>query len=163
MTEQNRSVHLLLVCVFYFHVAIHCVSTAELFVAAISPQSLFCVWPLAQYRQVKRGSLGALTMSQLMKRQLEHQSSAPHNISTWETGQPLKYSLWRSSVRKLDSSSSSVGPTKTSLLSAPSTVSMFVPAPEEFIDEQPTTMSDRYTAWSTAQQVCSEQRLIVSI
>ncbi|KAM4624956.1 protein unc-79 homolog isoform 5-T5 [Polymixia lowei] len=73
-----------------------------------------------QYRQVKRGSLGALTMSQLMKRQLEHQSSAPHNISTWETG-----------------------PTKTSLLSAPSTVSMFVPAPEEFIDEQPTTMTDR--------------------
>ncbi|XP_034153384.1 protein unc-79 homolog isoform X5 [Esox lucius] len=73
-----------------------------------------------QYRQVKRGSLGALTMSQLMKRQLEHQSSAPHNISTWETG-----------------------PTKTSLLSAPSTVSMFVPAPEEFIDDQPTTMTDR--------------------
>ncbi|KAJ3613698.1 hypothetical protein NHX12_019944 [Muraenolepis orangiensis] len=68
----------------------------------------------------KRGSLGALTMSQLMKRQLEHQSSAPHNISTWDTG-----------------------PTKTSLLSAPSTVSMFVPAPEEFIDEQPTTMADR--------------------
>ncbi|XP_052352795.1 protein unc-79 homolog isoform X3 [Oncorhynchus keta] len=74
----------------------------------------------AQYRQAKRGSLGALTMSQLMKRQLEHQSSAPHNISTWETG-----------------------PTKTSLLSAPSTVSMFVPAPEEFIDDQPTTMTDR--------------------
>nr|XP_029531340.1 LOW QUALITY PROTEIN: protein unc-79 homolog [Oncorhynchus nerka] len=73
-----------------------------------------------QYRQAKRGSLGALTMSQLMKRQLEHQSSAPHNISTWETG-----------------------PTKTSLLSAPSTVSMFVPAPEEFIDDQPTTMTDR--------------------
>ncbi len=37
----------------------------------------------AQYRQVKRGSLGAVTMSQLMKRQLEHQSSAPQNISTW--------------------------------------------------------------------------------
>ncbi|XP_018583101.2 protein unc-79 homolog isoform X4 [Scleropages formosus] len=74
----------------------------------------------SQYRQAKRGSLGALTMSQLMKRQLEHQSSAPHNISTWETGA-----------------------TKTSLLSAPSTVSMFVPAPEEFTDEQPTTMSDR--------------------
>ncbi|XP_036397727.1 protein unc-79 homolog isoform X7 [Megalops cyprinoides] len=73
-----------------------------------------------QYRQVKRGSLGALTMSQLMKRQLEHQSSAPHNISTWETGA-----------------------TKTSLLSAPSTVSMFVPAPEEFTDEQPSTMTDR--------------------
>ncbi|KAJ8399183.1 hypothetical protein AAFF_G00415620 [Aldrovandia affinis] len=73
-----------------------------------------------QCRQVKRGSLGALTMSQLMKRQLEHQSSAPHNINTWETGA-----------------------TKTSLLSAPSTVSMFVPAPEEFTDEQPTTMTDR--------------------
>ncbi|CAB1330949.1 unnamed protein product, partial [Coregonus sp. 'balchen'] len=73
-----------------------------------------------QYRQSKRGSLGALTMTQLMKRQLEHQSSAPHNISTWETG-----------------------PTKSSLLSAPSTVSMFVPAPEEFIDDQPTTMTDR--------------------
>ncbi len=41
----------------------------------------------AQYRQVKRGSLGAVTMSQLMKRQLEHQSSAPQNISTWDTGQ----------------------------------------------------------------------------
>uniref|UniRef100_A0A8C7R498 Unc-79 homolog, NALCN channel complex subunit n=1 Tax=Oncorhynchus mykiss TaxID=8022 RepID=A0A8C7R498_ONCMY len=37
----------------------------------------------------------------------------------------------------------STGPTKTSLLSAPSTVSMFVPAPEEFIDDQPTTMTDR--------------------
>ncbi|XP_015463394.3 protein unc-79 homolog isoform X1 [Astyanax mexicanus] len=72
-----------------------------------------------QYRQVKRGSLGAVTMSQLMKRQLEHQSSAPHNISTWETG-----------------------PTKTSLLSAPSTVSMYVPAPEDFNDEQPTNMAD---------------------
>uniref|UniRef100_A0A8C7CYY4 Unc-79 homolog, NALCN channel complex subunit n=1 Tax=Oncorhynchus kisutch TaxID=8019 RepID=A0A8C7CYY4_ONCKI len=78
-----------------------------------------------QYRQAKRGSLGALTMSQLMKRQLEHQSSAPHNISTWETV------------------FISTGPTKTSLLSAPSTVSMFVPAPEEFIDDQPTTMTDR--------------------
>lgn len=36
------------------------------------------------------------------------------------------------------------GPTKTSLLSAPSTVSMFVPAPEDFSDEQPTTMADRW-------------------
>jgi len=36
---------------------------------------------------MKRGSLGALTMNQLMKRQLEHQSSAPHNISTWDTGE----------------------------------------------------------------------------
>uniref|UniRef100_A0A8C8CHQ6 Unc-79 homolog, NALCN channel complex subunit n=1 Tax=Oncorhynchus tshawytscha TaxID=74940 RepID=A0A8C8CHQ6_ONCTS len=74
-----------------------------------------------QYRQAKRGSLGALTMSQLMKRQLEHQSSSLLTISVFI----------------------STGPTKTSLLSAPSTVSMFVPAPEEFIDDQPTTMTDR--------------------
>uniref|UniRef100_A0A8C3H9U7 Unc-79 homolog, NALCN channel complex subunit n=1 Tax=Chrysemys picta bellii TaxID=8478 RepID=A0A8C3H9U7_CHRPI len=73
-----------------------------------------------QFRQMKRGSLGALTMNQLMKRQLEHQSSAPHNISTWDTGA-----------------------TKSSLLSAPSIVSMFVPAPEEFTDDQPTMMTDK--------------------
>ncbi|XP_029453714.1 protein unc-79 homolog [Rhinatrema bivittatum] len=73
-----------------------------------------------QYKQMKRGSLGALTMSQLMKRQLEHQSSAPHNISTWDAGV-----------------------TKSSLLSAPSIVSMFVPAPEEFSDDQPTLMTDK--------------------
>ncbi|CAI5764440.1 protein unc-79 homolog isoform X4 [Podarcis lilfordi] len=73
-----------------------------------------------QFRQMKRGSLGALTMNQLMKRQLEHQSSAPHNISTWDTGA-----------------------TKSSLLSAPSIVSMFVPAPEDFIDDQPTMMTDK--------------------
>uniref|UniRef100_A0A8C8HNU9 Unc-79 homolog, NALCN channel complex subunit n=1 Tax=Oncorhynchus tshawytscha TaxID=74940 RepID=A0A8C8HNU9_ONCTS len=86
-----------------------------------------------QYRQAKRGSLGALTISQLMKRQLEHQSSAPHNISIWETGQSLATS----------GPLLQICPTKTSLLSAPSTVSMFVPAPEEFIDDQPTTMTDR--------------------
>lgn len=85
-------------------------------------------------------------MSQLMKRQLEHQSSAPHNISTWETGRSLQYFLRTSEGWKLDSHCYSPGPTKTSLLSAPSTVSMFVPAPEEFIDEQPTTMSDRWTS-----------------
>ena len=45
-----------------------------------------CCLILDQFRQMKRGSLGALTMNQLMKRQLEHQSSAPHNISTWDTG-----------------------------------------------------------------------------
>ncbi|KAL7992646.1 hypothetical protein Chor_016902 [Crotalus horridus] len=72
------------------------------------------------FRQMKRGSLGALTMNQLMKRQLEHQSSAPHNINTWDTGA-----------------------TKSSLLSAPSIVSMFVPAPEDFIDDQPTMMTDK--------------------
>ncbi|XP_031427437.1 protein unc-79 homolog isoform X4 [Clupea harengus] len=87
-----------------------------------------------QYRQVKRGSLGALTMSQLMKKQLEHQSSAPHNISTWETGKSLYISTWETGFP---------GQTKTSLLSAPSSVSMFVPAPEEFTDDQPTTMTDR--------------------
>uniref|UniRef100_A0A3Q1F166 Unc-79 homolog, NALCN channel complex subunit n=1 Tax=Acanthochromis polyacanthus TaxID=80966 RepID=A0A3Q1F166_9TELE len=94
----------------------------------------------AQYRQVKRGSLGALTMSQLMKRQLEHQSSAPHNICTWETG-----------------------PTKTSLLSAPSTVSMFVPAPEEFIDEQPTTMSDRCRDCAAVLEEYDEETLGLAV
>ncbi|XP_070402862.1 protein unc-79 homolog isoform X3 [Nothobranchius furzeri] len=93
-----------------------------------------------QYRQVKRGSLGALTMSQLMKRQLEHQSSAPHNICTWETG-----------------------PTKTSLLSAPSTVSMFVPAPEEFIDEQPTTMSDRCRDCAAVLEEYDEETLALAV
>ncbi|XP_024132792.1 protein unc-79 homolog isoform X1 [Oryzias melastigma] len=94
-----------------------------------------------QYRQVKRGSLGALTMSQLMKRQLEHQSSAPHNICTWET----------------------VGPTKTSLLSAPSTVSMFVPAPEEFIDEQPTLMSDRCRDCAAVLEEYDEETLSLAV
>ncbi|XP_072313225.1 protein unc-79 homolog isoform X1 [Eucyclogobius newberryi] len=93
-----------------------------------------------QYRAVKRGSLGALTMSQLMKRQLEHQSSAPHNISTWDTG-----------------------PTKTSLLSAPSTVSMFVPAPEEFIDEQPTTMSDRCRDCAAVLEEYDEETLGLAV
>lgn len=37
----------------------------------------------------------------------------------------------------------SPGATKSSLLSAPSIVSMFVPAPEEFADEQPTVMTDK--------------------
>uniref|UniRef100_A0A3B4H4T0 Unc-79 homolog, NALCN channel complex subunit n=1 Tax=Pundamilia nyererei TaxID=303518 RepID=A0A3B4H4T0_9CICH len=101
-----------------------------------------------QYRQVKRGSLGALTMSQLMKRQLEHQSSAPHNICTWETGQ----SLW-----------TFFSPTKTSLLSAPSTVSMFVPAPEEFIDEQPTTMSDRCRDCAAVLEEYDEETLSLAV
>uniref|UniRef100_A0A8C3PLH1 Unc-79 homolog, NALCN channel complex subunit n=1 Tax=Calidris pygmaea TaxID=425635 RepID=A0A8C3PLH1_9CHAR len=35
------------------------------------------------------------------------------------------------------------GATKSSLLSAPSIVSMFVPAPEEFADDQPTLMTDK--------------------
>uniref|UniRef100_G3NZH4 Unc-79 homolog, NALCN channel complex subunit n=1 Tax=Gasterosteus aculeatus aculeatus TaxID=481459 RepID=G3NZH4_GASAC len=101
-----------------------------------------------QYRQVKRGSLGALTMSQLMKRQLEHQSSAPHNISTWDTGQSLMTFLY---------------PIMTSLLSAPSTVSMFVPAPEEFIDEQPTTMSDRCRDCAAVLEEYDEETLGLAV
>ncbi|XP_056332911.1 protein unc-79 homolog isoform X1 [Danio aesculapii] len=93
-----------------------------------------------QYRQVKRGSLGAVTMSQLMKRQLEHQSSAPQNISTWDTG-----------------------PTKTSLLSAPSTASMFVPAPEDFSDEQPTTMADRCRDCGAVLEEYDEETLALAV
>ncbi|KAF5922981.1 hypothetical protein HPG69_013328, partial [Diceros bicornis minor] len=161
-----------------------------------------------QYRQMKRGSLGALTMSQLMKRQLEHQSSAPHNISNWDTGidfllcsvvqiiflknlSAIKSSLQIQDQRRVDECMLSCfqlhflyvngrkqvnlsffekmksfalelmiliskkqiftscllavypGATKSSLLSAPSIVSMFVPAPEEFTDEQPTVMTDK--------------------
>lgn len=104
-------------------------------------------------------------MSQLMKRQLEHQSSAPQNISTWETGFyphrrkilfkrsahiqiALDYTLTRQTeLQEILMLYMNVflppGITKTSLLSAPSTVSMFVPAPEDFSDEQPTNMADR--------------------
>uniref|UniRef100_A0A3Q2T5P7 Unc-79 homolog, NALCN channel complex subunit n=1 Tax=Fundulus heteroclitus TaxID=8078 RepID=A0A3Q2T5P7_FUNHE len=131
-----------------------------------------------QYRQAKRGSLGALTMSQLMKRQLEHQSSAPHNICTWETGQMLGTSLCNSVtfsgnyVHRADGTKAKtegnhvlflVGPTKTSLLSAPSTVSMFVPAPEEFIDEQPTTMSDRCRDCAAVLEEYDEETLALAV
>ncbi|ELK01155.1 Protein unc-79 like protein [Pteropus alecto] len=102
----------------------------------------------AQYRQMKRGSLGALTMSQLMKRQLEHQSSAPHNISNWDTEQiqPGKRQCNVPMCLNPDLEGQPLrmrGATKSSLLSAPSIVSMFVPAPEEFTDEQPTVMTDK--------------------
>ncbi|CAK6957007.1 protein unc-79 homolog isoform X2 [Scomber scombrus] len=120
-----------------------------------------------QYRQVKRGSLGALTMSQLMKRQLEHQSSAPHNISIWETGQSLLQHLITESHQKLSfidfNNFFSTGHTKTSLLSAPSTVSMFVPAPEEFIDEQPTTMSDRCRDCAAVLEEYDEETLGLAV
>ncbi|XP_047720556.1 protein unc-79 homolog isoform X1 [Prionailurus viverrinus] len=101
-----------------------------------------------QYRQMKRGSLGALTMSQLMKRQLEHQSSAPHNISNWDTEQiqPGKRQCNVPMCLNPDLEGQPLrmrGATKSSLLSAPSIVSMFVPAPEEFTDEQPTVMTDK--------------------
>ncbi|XP_058605540.1 protein unc-79 homolog isoform X8 [Onychostoma macrolepis] len=96
--------------------------------------------PQCPYRQVKRGSLGAVTMSQLMKRQLEHQSSAPQNISTWDTG-----------------------PVKTSLLSAPSTASMFVPAPEDFSDEQPTTMADRCRDCGAVLEEYDEETLALAV
>ncbi|KAL4832602.1 hypothetical protein H8958_009536 [Nasalis larvatus] len=102
----------------------------------------------AQYRQMKRGSLGVLTMSQLMKRQLEHQSSAPHNISNWDTEQiqPGKRQCNVPTCLNPDLEGQPLrmrGATKSSLLSAPSIVSMFVPAPEEFTDEQPTVMTDK--------------------
>uniref|UniRef100_A0A8C8CQ68 Unc-79 homolog, NALCN channel complex subunit n=1 Tax=Oncorhynchus tshawytscha TaxID=74940 RepID=A0A8C8CQ68_ONCTS len=58
----------------------------------------------------------------------------PHSCTTMQCLRPLCHS---------GGLFISTGPTKTSLLSAPSTVSMFVPAPEEFIDDQPTTMTDR--------------------
>nr|XP_019601168.1 PREDICTED: protein unc-79 homolog isoform X10 [Rhinolophus sinicus] len=101
-----------------------------------------------QYRQMKRGSLGALTMSQLMKRQLEHQSSAPHTISNWDTEQiqPGKRQCNVPTCLNPDLEGQPLrmrGATKSSLLSAPSIVSMFVPAPEEFTDEQPTVMTDK--------------------
>ncbi|XP_037687930.1 protein unc-79 homolog isoform X3 [Choloepus didactylus] len=101
-----------------------------------------------QYRQMKRGSLGTLTMSQLMKRQLEHQSSAPQNVSNWDTEQiqPGKRQCNVPMCLNPDLEGQPLrtrGATKSSLLSAPSIVSMFVPAPEEFTDEQPTVMTDK--------------------
>ncbi|XP_021567615.1 protein unc-79 homolog, partial [Carlito syrichta] len=100
-----------------------------------------------QHRQMKRGSLGVLTMSQLTKRQLEHQSSAPHDISDWDTEQiqPGKRQCNVPTCLNPDLEGQPLrtrGATKSSLLSAPSIVSMFVPAPEEFTDEQPTVMTD---------------------
>ncbi|XP_058605539.1 protein unc-79 homolog isoform X7 [Onychostoma macrolepis] len=105
--------------------------------------------PQCPYRQVKRGSLGAVTMSQLMKRQLEHQSSAPQNISTWDTV------IHTVGVVK--------GPVKTSLLSAPSTASMFVPAPEDFSDEQPTTMADRCRDCGAVLEEYDEETLALAV
>ncbi|XP_078418310.1 protein unc-79 homolog [Cetorhinus maximus] len=93
-----------------------------------------------QYRQMQRGSLGALTLNLLMKRQLEHQSSVPHNISNWDTGA-----------------------TKSSLLSAQSIVSMFVPAPEEFTDDQPTLMSDRCLDCGAVLEEYDEETLGLAI
>uniref|UniRef100_A0A7N4PDI0 Unc-79 homolog, NALCN channel complex subunit n=1 Tax=Sarcophilus harrisii TaxID=9305 RepID=A0A7N4PDI0_SARHA len=46
-------------------------------------------------------------------------------------------------VPETSSHSSISSATKSSLLSAPSIVSMFVPAPEDFTDEQPTMMTDK--------------------
>ncbi|CAG10570.1 unnamed protein product [Tetraodon nigroviridis] len=130
---------------------------------AVMPETSHRSSVSTQYRQVKRGSLGALTMSQLMKRQLEHQSSAPHNISTWETGQSSQNSPYRSKDRDRGLTCSSAGLTKTSLLSAPSTVSMFVPAPEEFIDEQPTTMSDRCRDCAAVLEEYDEETLSLAV
>ncbi|MEE6494420.1 hypothetical protein FKM82_017128 [Ascaphus truei] len=101
-----------------------------------------------QYRQMKRGSLGAVTMTQIMKRQLEHQSSAPHNISTWDPDDPKTTHEVLGSISEVSMGRTSIpyiqiGATKSSLLSAPSIVSMFVPAPEDFSDDQPTVMTDK--------------------
>uniref|UniRef100_A0A8C1LUR0 Unc-79 homolog, NALCN channel complex subunit n=1 Tax=Cyprinus carpio TaxID=7962 RepID=A0A8C1LUR0_CYPCA len=111
-----------------------------------------------QYRQVKRGSLGAVTMSQLMKRQLEHQSSAPQNINTWDTGQICKRGKNVPMFCVF-----SAGPVKTSLLSAPSTASMFVPAPEDFSDEQPTTMADRCRDCGAVLEEYDEETLALAV
>uniref|UniRef100_A0A663M4Z8 Unc-79 homolog, NALCN channel complex subunit n=1 Tax=Athene cunicularia TaxID=194338 RepID=A0A663M4Z8_ATHCN len=98
--------------------------------------------------EILLGSLGALTMNQLMKRQLEHQSSAPHNISTWDTEQ-IQHGKRLCNVPvclnpDLEGPPLRIrGATKSSLLSAPSIVSMFVPAPEEFADDQPIVMTDK--------------------
>nr|XP_045011054.1 protein unc-79 homolog isoform X4 [Jaculus jaculus] len=101
-----------------------------------------------QDRQMKRGSLGVLTMSQLMTRQLERQSSAPHNINSWDTEQiqPGKRQCNVPMCLNPDLEGQPLrmrGATKSSLLSAPSVVSMFVPAPEELTDEQPPVMTDK--------------------
>uniref|UniRef100_A0A670Y9A7 Unc-79 homolog, NALCN channel complex subunit n=1 Tax=Pseudonaja textilis TaxID=8673 RepID=A0A670Y9A7_PSETE len=65
-----------------------------------------------------------------MSKQIQH-GKRPCNVSVCLNpdleGQPLR-------IR---------GATKSSLLSAPSIVSMFVPAPEDFIDDQPTMMTDK--------------------
>uniref|UniRef100_A0AAR2KIR1 Unc-79 homolog, NALCN channel complex subunit n=1 Tax=Pygocentrus nattereri TaxID=42514 RepID=A0AAR2KIR1_PYGNA len=116
-----------------------------------------------QYRQVKRGSLGAVTMSQLMKRQLEHQSSAPHNISTWDTGQSFNGKCFRECSYLPLKFYFPPGPTKTSLLSAPSTVSMYVPAPEDFSDEQPTNMADRCRDCGAVLEEYDEETLALAV
>ncbi|XP_078089332.1 protein unc-79 homolog [Mustelus asterias] len=93
-----------------------------------------------QYRQMQRESLGTIPLNLLMKGQLEHQSNVPHNFSNWDTGA-----------------------TKSSLLSAQSIVSMFVPAPEEFTDDQPTLMSDRCLDCGAVLEEYDEETLGLAI
>uniref|UniRef100_UPI00398ECD0B protein unc-79 homolog n=1 Tax=Pristiophorus japonicus TaxID=55135 RepID=UPI00398ECD0B len=55
------------------------------------------------------------------------------------------------------------GATKSSLLSAQSIVSMFVPAPEEFTDDQPTLMSDRCLDCGAVLEEYDEETLGLAI
>uniref|UniRef100_A0A8B9K1R3 Unc-79 homolog, NALCN channel complex subunit n=1 Tax=Astyanax mexicanus TaxID=7994 RepID=A0A8B9K1R3_ASTMX len=61
------------------------------------------------------------------------------------------------------SSVTSRSPTKTSLLSAPSTVSMYVPAPEDFNDEQPTNMADRCRDCGAVLEEYDEETLALAV
>uniref|UniRef100_A0A672F5N2 Unc-79 homolog, NALCN channel complex subunit n=1 Tax=Salarias fasciatus TaxID=181472 RepID=A0A672F5N2_SALFA len=84
-----------------------------------------------------------------------------HRSSVSSTIQTLKQST--ADVALLIQLFCLAGPTKTSLLSAPSTVSMFVPAPEEFIDEQPTTMSDRCRDCAAVLEEYDEETLGLAV
>ncbi|KAI5618876.1 protein unc-79-like, partial [Silurus asotus] len=57
----------------------------------------------------------------------------------------------------------SSGLTKTSLLSAPSTVSMFVSAPEDFCDDQPMNMSDRCRDCGAVLEEYDEETLALAV
>uniref|UniRef100_A0AAQ4PXK1 Unc-79 homolog, NALCN channel complex subunit n=1 Tax=Gasterosteus aculeatus aculeatus TaxID=481459 RepID=A0AAQ4PXK1_GASAC len=80
-----------------------------------------------------------------------------------ETSHPSSVSSRTRILCSLRTKLHSLRPTKTSLLSAPSTVSMFVPAPEEFIDEQPTTMSDRCRDCAAVLEEYDEETLGLAV
>ncbi|XP_069494073.1 protein unc-79 homolog isoform X6 [Ambystoma mexicanum] len=65
---------------------------------------------------------------------LTKEQKAAHEV----LGSISEVSMGRTSIPYIQ-----IGATKSSLLSAPSIVSMFVPAPEEFSDDQPTVMTDK--------------------
>ncbi|XP_043119340.1 protein unc-79 homolog isoform X2 [Puntigrus tetrazona] len=66
-------------------------------------------------------------------------------------------------IDKMREPAAESGPVKTSLLSAPSTVSMFVPAPEDFSDEQPTTMADRCRDCGAVLEEYDEETLALAV